>query len=157
MTVDEIRAAILAAPQLRGYVEAGDDQSLAEALADIVPRVPTGELMTERSLFAKLGPIVADTILSKLESFANTGMPGASVMARGLKWLAPQAGGVDFQHPALLALLEGLVTANILTQDEFVALSELGTERQILNASQIAEIVAPWRPDGVVQPIPEGA
>jgi hypothetical protein len=157
MTIDEIRATILASPELRAHVAAGDDQSLADALADILPRIPTRELMTERSLFAKLGPIVADTILSKLEAFSTTGMPGASVMARGLKWLVPQAGGVDFQHPALLALLEGLVAANTLTQEEFIALSELGTERQTLNLSQIAEIVAPWRLDGVVQPIPEEA
>lgn len=157
MTIDEMRAAILASPELRAYVEAGDDRSLAEALSNLAPRIPTGELITERSLFAELGPVLADAILTKLESFASSGAPGSSLIARGLGWLAPQAGGVDFQHPALLNLLEGLAEANILTVGEFVALSELGTKRQIFDGSQIAEIVAPWRPSGTIQPIPEGA
>lgn len=156
MNAEQIRAAILSDPLLRALVESGDDQTLADALSKIAPRIQTGELCTERTIFAALGPAMADSVMIKLESFASSGRPGASMMARGLKWLAPAEGGVDFQHPDLKAMLNGLVADGVLTEDEFLELMKLGTRPDAITVDDVAEALAVWRPDGIVQQIPEG-
>lgn len=156
MNAQDIRDAILADPSLRALVESGDDQTLADALSEIAPRIPTGELCTERTIFATLGPAMADAVLVKLESFAASGHSGASMMARGLKWLAPAAGGVDFQHPALKAMLEGITAEGILTESEFLELMKLGTRPDTITVDEVAAALAVWRPEGIVQQIPEG-
>lgn len=78
------------------------------------------------------------------------------MMARGLKWLAPAEGGVDFQHPDLKAMLNGLVADGVLTEDEFLELMKLGTRPDAITVDDVAEALAVWRPDGIVQQIPEG-
>jgi len=154
MNAQQIRLLILANPQLRAMVEAGEDERLGEALLEVAPRIATGELFTERAIFAALGPVMADSILTKLEAFAKSSMPGSSMVARGIRWLSPAEGGVDFQHPALRALLEGLVTQGILTQEEFESLALLGTKRATIASDELREALAPWRPNGTTQPIP---
>lgn len=155
MTPDAIRAAILADPQLRSYIESGNDQAVAEALTPQATPVPTGELYTERALFAELGPLVGESIMSKLESFAATGNSGSSVVARGLRWLQPANGGLDFQNADVRMMLAGLQVAGILTADELAALNRLGTRPGTVTVHQVGDAVASWRPDGKIQPIPE--
>jgi hypothetical protein len=154
MTPDQIRAAILADQQLRAYVESGNDQAVADALTLQAEPVPTHELYTERAMFAELGPLVAESIMAKLEAFATSGNSGASVVARGLRWLQPANGGLDFQNADLKTLLAGLHVAGILTADELAALGRLGTRPGAVTHAQVGEAVAPWRPDGKIQPIP---
>jgi hypothetical protein len=155
MTPEAIRAAILADPQLRAHIEAGNDQAVAEALTPQATPVPTGELYTERALFAELGPLVGESIMSKLESFAATGNSGSSLVARGLRWLQPANGGLDFQHADVRLMLAGLQVAGILTNDELAALNRLGTRPGTVTVHQVGDAVAAWRPDGKIQPIPE--
>lgn len=155
MTPEEIRAAVLADPQFRQWIEAGNDQAVADALSPLAAKVPTGELYTERAMFAELGPIVAEAILSKLEQFATSGSSGSSVIKRGLLWLKPNEGGLDFQNPDVKQMLAGLTSAGVLTSDELIALGGLGLRPGSVSISQVAEAVAPWRPDGKIQPIPE--
>lgn len=154
MTPDEIRSIILANADLKAYAAIGDDNSIAKMIGDFLPRIATGELITERSLFAELGPVVADTIMTKLEAFAQSGMPGSSLMNRGLRWLTPQAGGVDFQNADVLAMLNGLVATNVLSQNEFDLLSKLGTRKATISEAQIADILRPLRPNGTLVPLP---
>lgn len=155
MTPEQIRAAILADPQLRAAIETGNDQAVAAALTPQATPVPTGELYTERALFAELGPLVGESIMSKLESFATTGNSGSSLVARGLRWLQPANGGLDFQNADVRLMLAGLQVAGILTADELAALNRLGTRPGTVTVDQIGSAVAPWRPDGKIQPIPE--
>lgn len=155
MTPEAIRAAILADPQLRAHIEAGNDQAVAEALTPQATPVPTGELYTERALFAELGPLVGESIMSKLESFAATGNSGSSLVARGLRWLQPANGGLDFQNADVRLMLAGLQVAGILTNDELAALNRLGTRPGTVTVHQVGDAVAAWRPDGKIQPIPE--
>lgn len=155
MTPEEIRAAILADSQLRAWIENGNDQAVADALNPQATRVSTGELITERALFAELGPIVAESIMAKLESFAATGNSGASVVARGLRWLQPVNGGLDFQHQGVKTMLAGLHVAGVLAADELAALTQLGTVPGAVTVQMVGEAVATWRPDGKIQPIPE--
>ena len=155
MTPEQIRAAILADPQLRAAIEAGNDQAVADALTPQATPVPTGELYTERALFAELGPLVGESVMSKLESFAATGNSGSSLVARGLRWLQPANGGLDFQNADVRLMLAGLQVAGILTVDEVAALNRLGTRPGTVTPGQVGDAVAPWRPDGKIQPIPE--
>lgn len=155
MTPEEIRATILVDPQLREWIEQGNDQAVADALSPLASKVPTGELYTERAIFAELGPIMAETVLSKLEQFASTGNSGSSVVKRGLQWLKPNEGGLDFQNPDVKQLLTGLTAAGVLTPDELTALSALGMRPGSVSIDQVGNAVAPWRPDGKIQPIPE--
>ncbi len=155
MTPEEIRATILADPQLRQWIEAGNDQAVADQLSLSAPRVPTGELYTERAIFAELGPIMAEAVLSKLEQFASTGNSGSSVVKRGLQWLKPNEGGLDFQNPDVKQLLTGLTVAGVLTPDELTAMSALGMRPGSVSIDQVGNAVALWRPDGKIQPISE--
>lgn len=155
MTPEQIRSLILVDPQFRQWVEAGNDQALADALSPLAAKVPTGELYTERAVFAELGPIMAESVLSKLEQFAATGNSGASVVKRGLLWLKPTEGGLDFQHPDVKQLLQGLAVAGVLTSDELTALNSLGLRPGVVSAKEVGDAVAEWRPDGKIQPIPE--
>lgn len=155
MTPEEIRAAILVDPQFRQWIEQGNDQAVADALSPLAAKVPTGELYTERAMFSELGPLVAEAILSKLEQFAATGNSGASVVQRGLRWLRPNEGGLDFQHVGVKQLLAGLTAAGVLTDDELTALSGLGLGPGSVSVAQVGDAVAAWRPDGKIQPIPE--
>jgi len=155
MTPENIRAAILADPQLRQWIEEGNDQAVADQLSLSAPRVPTGQLYTERALFAELGPLVGESIMSKLESFAATGNSGSSLVARGLRWLQPANGGLDFQNADVRLMLAGLQVAGILTSDELAALNQLGTQPGEVSISQVGEAVRQWRPSGKIQIIPE--
>jgi hypothetical protein len=155
MNEEQIRAAVLADPQLREWIEQGNDQAVADALSPSASKVPTGELYTERAIFAELGPIMAESILSKLEHFAATGNSGSSVVKRGLQWLKPNEGGLDFQNPDVKQLLTGLTVAGVLTPDELTALSALGMRPGSVSINQVGDAVAAWRPDGKIQPLPE--
>jgi hypothetical protein len=155
MDAAQIRAAVLADPNLRSAVERGDDQWVADALTSAAPLVPTGELFTERAVFAAVGPVMAESIFSKLEAFASSGTSGSSVVGRGLKWLQPQEGGLDFQHTDVVQMLTGLQVAGILTEAELSALIRLGLRPAFVGIAEVGEAVAPWRPGGKIQPIPE--
>jgi hypothetical protein len=154
MTDDEIRAAIISSPELRALIESGNDQAVADALSLNADPVPTGELYSERALFNELGPIVAESIMAKLEQFAAGSDSSSSVVARGLKWLQPDQGGIDFQNLALKQMLTGLQVAGVLTADELAALTSLGLRPGVVLGADVSRAVAPWRPDGVVAPIP---
>ena len=155
MTGEQIRAAILADQQLRAWIEAGNDQAVADALTPDASPVPTGELFTERALFATLGPVMAESIMSKLEAFAVSGNSGSSVIARGLRWMQPANGGIDFQNTDVKTMLTGLHVAGILGADELSALNLLGTIPGSVSVRDVGDAVAAWRPTGQIQPIPE--
>lgn len=156
MTHDEIRAAILASSQLRTWIEEGNDDAVAAALTASASPVPTGELITERSMFASLGPAMAQSVLSTLAAWAASNESDAArVVERGLQWLHPESGGIDLQHPDVRDLLYGLQVANVLTTAQYTALMSLGVRPDRVTHFEVAEAVLPWRPNGKIQPIPE--
>lgn len=155
MTPEQIRSEILADEQLRAWIEQGNDQAVANALSPLADPVSTGELFTERAVFAAVGPIMGESIFSKLESFASTGNSGSSIIKRGLAWLHPSNGGLDFQNADVKQMLTGLHVAGILSADELAALTQLGLQAGEVTVQQVGEAVLPWRPDGKIQPIPE--
>lgn len=152
----QIRAAIQANPQLRQLIEAGDDEQAAVVLSQVLPKQPTGELYTERSMFAELGPAMAESILATLGAWsASNESDAADIIERALSWLQPESGGIDFQHQEVQAMLTGLQVAGVLSVQQLSALQQLGLRPVAVTHHQVAEAVAIWRPNGLSQQIPE--
>lgn len=79
--------------------------------------IPT--IISERGILEKYpdGPIAADTVLTKLEGFANAGLPLSSLVKRALKFLGT-GDGLDIGSATTQAMLSQLGGAGIITADE---------------------------------------
>lgn len=73
------------------------------------------------------GPIAADAVLGKLEAFAASAHPLASVVRRALKFLATPD-GLDIGSPATQAMLDALAGGGAITAGEAAALKALASE-----------------------------
>jgi hypothetical protein len=72
----------------------------------------------ERTLYAQLGPAVAEPILQALEA-AGAADP---VVKRALKWLAPPSEGIDLGDAYTRDMIDALVVATVLTAEQAAAL-----------------------------------
>jgi len=117
-----------------------DDECAARCNAIVTAtHQPTG-LITERGLYAALGPVVAETILQKLASYAAGNQQYSLVVARFLKWLEPTNEGADFGDPALLQLLDALTLGGLLTGDESTAIKSLSLKKPTYTAAQVERL-----------------
>jgi hypothetical protein len=140
MTPAEIRAAIAASPALQALNN--DVEALAEALS-AKTRVQRPCMISERGIMERYpgGPLAADAVLVKLETFANSGAPGSGPVKRAMKFLA-SADGLDIGSDATRAQLEALAAGGVITQGECDALRGLAlvsvtvTPRQVADALQ---------------------
>lgn len=122
------------------FVEAKDNEC-AERCNEIVQAShQSTEQLTERGLYKNLGPLVAETILQKLNAYANAGAEYSLVIKRFLTWMEPRNGGVDFGDPALLNLCDGLTSGGILTADENAAIKSLSLKKPKYTALQIERL-----------------
>lgn len=124
-----------------GYAEAlisYDEERLLGLLNSPSVLAPkSGALHSERGLLDKYpdGPVAADAILRKLEAFAKSPHPFASLVARALKFLG-QPEGIDFGAPATIAMLDRLAQGGVITHDEATKLMSIGSQ-QISRAEQL--------------------
>lgn len=81
-------------------------------------------MFTVRTAMSSLGPVLADSVLTKLEAAATQNQ----ILERTLNMMQPSEGGIDLGHPATRAQIDALVLGSVLTQVEADALKELGTE-----------------------------
>lgn len=72
------------------------------------------------------GPVEADALLTKLEAFAATAHPMASIVKRALKFLA-QAEGLDLGSPATQGLIAQLQAGGVITTAERDGLAAMAT------------------------------
>jgi hypothetical protein len=118
--------------------------AFARMSAETVTETVEGEVwVTELSIMSRLGVVLADTILTKIE---------AAVPARVQRMIQSDK-GINLNDPQTLALVNGLVAATILTQDEADALlAPLSTTKpkwpglapgHVQNAMQ-------WRAGGII-------
>lgn len=63
------------------------------------------------------GPVVADSVLTKIESFAQTAHPAAGAVHRALKFLA-MPDGIDIGSSATHSMIDMLAAGGVLTSDE---------------------------------------
>lgn len=100
---------------------------------------PTG-LMTDRGLYQALGPVMAETILQKLGTYAAANQAYSAVVGRFLRWLEPTNQGVDFGDPALLQLLDALTLGGLLTSDENAAIKSMSLKKPTYTAAQVERL-----------------
>lgn len=84
------------------------------------------------------GPIAADAMLVKIEAFAQSQHPLASIVKRALKFLA-QPDGIDLGSSAVQALLGQLAAGNVITADERAGLLAMATQPDPITTHQVSD------------------
>jgi hypothetical protein len=130
MTLQEIRAAIAASPELQAL--GANTQAIADILSVGRKRV-ISRIVSARGVASDFpaGPLAAETVLMKLESAAAQLSASAgiqektlgSLIARQLKFLAGE--GLDFGSAALRSMLDQFAVMGILTAGEVDGLKSL--------------------------------
>lgn len=148
MTPEELKALIESDPQAKVYAQVGNDFACAIRCTEISPMVRSSLILTERGLYNKLGPLVAETLLQKFENY--TGSYGALVR-RVLKWLRPSEGGSDFGDPAMIQFLALLLSEGAsIDQTEFDAINSMSLSHEVISPAQVSEAWSSNRPNGKV-------
>ena len=127
MTPTEIRAAIAASPELTALAAAGNTQAIADALSAGRTKL-VSHFASERGVLERFpaGPLAADALMTKLDTFAATGHPMASIVRRALKFLG-QPEGLDIGSPATRGLLAQLAAGGVITVGERDGLATMAT------------------------------
>lgn len=137
MTPTEIRAAIAASAELQALQAEGSVGAIARALSTGRTKI-VSHFASERGVLERFpgGPIAADALLSKLEAFASTAHPMASIVKRALKFLA-QAEGLDIGSPATQGLLTQLGAGGVLTTEEVSGLRAMATAADVVTDADV--------------------
>lgn len=127
MTPQQIRDAIEADPALQALAAAGNSQGIADALSVGRTKV-VSHFASERGVLERfpLGPIAGDALLTKLDAFAATAHPMASIVKRAMKFLG-QPEGLDLGSPATQGLLDQLALGGVMTAEERAGLKTMAT------------------------------
>jgi hypothetical protein len=141
MTPDEIRAAINADPALVALAEDGNTQAIADALSAGRTKI-VSHFASERGVLERFpgGALAADALMTKLEGFAATAHPMASIVKRALKFLA-QAEGLDIGSPATLGLIDALQAGGVITAEERNGLRAMATVADPITHTQVGEAI----------------
>lgn len=145
MTPQQLKALIDSDAEATQLANAGNDAACAARLTAIAPKVTVFCQLTDRGLYQRLGPVVAETILQKLEGYAAAQQQYSLIIKRFLKWLEPANEGVDFADPLLLMLCDGLTAGGLLTEAENTAIKSLSLRDQVITPEQVTEAMAPYR------------
>lgn len=139
MTSEEIRAAVEQSAELKAFQAEGRINAIAQALSVGRTKV-VSHFASERGILERLpaGPLAADALLSKLESFAASGHPMASIVKRALKFLA-QAEGLDIGSPATQGLIAQLASGKVITDEERDGLRAMATVADPVTDAQVEE------------------
>jgi hypothetical protein len=93
--------------------------------------------MTERGLYALLGPEAAEAILQALEAAGEVN----PVVKRALSWLKPPSDGIDLGDASTRGVLDALVTATVLTAEQVAALKGLAeTTMSLVEAAGLGSV-----------------
>lgn len=130
MDIDSFNTELLTDPEELGYAGKTDEQLWTLVSTKDRPKLVETR-MTELGIFALLAdnPAAAETLLQTLEGFAELDpgvAPQAPLVKRMIKWLQPGTlEGLDMGNPALLAVLDELVAANVITGDAAAAVTAI--------------------------------
>jgi hypothetical protein len=121
MNPEEIRAAITASPELLAMVGANAAETDVAALTAAFNQGRTrivSHFASERGILDRYpgGPIEADALLTKLETFAVSAHPLASVVRRATKFLGTPE-GIDLGSGGVQAMLAQLTPALLTTAE----------------------------------------
>lgn len=137
MTPQQIRDAIAASPELQDLAAVNAYGPIATALSVGRTKIAS-HFASERGVLERFpdGPVAADTLLAKLEAFAATAHPLASIVKRALKFLA-QAEGLDIGAPATQGLIDALTASGIITTTERDGLRAMATQPAPVNVAEV--------------------
>lgn len=93
--------------------------SVVDAMNALTQTGYKSRMISERGIMDHYvdGPIVADSVLTKLEAFAQTAHPSAGAVRRALKFLA-MPDGIDIGSPATRSMIDMLAGGGVITSDE---------------------------------------
>jgi hypothetical protein len=96
-----------------------DFETLAQAHAhvDRTLKNPDERMLNERGIFSLIGMQDGEALMQAIEA-------SISIPARVKSWFKPSEKGIDISDPSALAILAGMVSANVLTQTNSYILSE---------------------------------
>lgn len=125
MTPSQLRMLIESDAEALQLARSGAADLCAKRCMMIAPKVRVSKMLTERGLYAELGPLVAETILQKLEGYAQAGQTFSALVKRFLKWLEPTNDGVDFGLQDTLDMAGALTQGGLLTAEEYAAINSI--------------------------------
>jgi hypothetical protein len=132
-------------PKISGVEAMAKDRAIAEIIS--AGRTKTvSHFASERGVLERYpgGPLEADTLLGKLEAFAQTTHPMARIVGRALKFLA-QPEGLDVGSPATQTLLGQLAAGGVITATERAGLQAMATVPDPVTAEQVGRAIrGPW-------------
>lgn len=135
--IQEIKDAILGSQELQVLAAAGNTQAIADILSEGRVKV-VSHFASERGVLERYpgGAVAADILLTKLENFAATAHPMASIVKRALKFLA-QAEGLDIGSQATQGLIAQLTLGGVLTEEERNGLRAMATQKDPISHVQV--------------------
>lgn len=149
MTPQELKALIESDAQAKALADAGNDYQCAIRCSEISPLVRSSLILTERGLYNKLGPVLAETLLQKFEHYSGS---YTAIVGRVLKWLRPSEGGSDFGDPALIQFLSLLLAEGLsIDQSEFDAINNLSLSHTVVQPADVSDAWSSYRPEGKVK------
>ncbi|MDB5937255.1 MAG: hypothetical protein JWQ01_4599 [Massilia sp.] len=148
MTDDELHDAILANPAAKAMADAGNDSGAAAAIAaKLPPEIVPNTFLNERSIVAIFpNPGDGEAALQGFEAAAQSN----PLFARVVRWLKPEAGGVDFGLASTRASLDILRKANALTPEAVARLKAVAERPATVDPNQVSAAWLRYRPDGKV-------
>ena len=153
MTDADLLAAIVADPTSKALADAGNDSGCAAAVAPLLPAILAPKLVTERGLFdAFPNPADAEAILQGLAAVATANPPNP-VVARTLRWLSPDLGGLDMGNPNVRGMIDQLAAQvpTIFTAARVAILKAIPLVPQAVTAADVSRVYAVNRPNGKVK------
>jgi len=138
MTPSELKSLIESDAEALALARSGAADLCAKRCMLIAPKVRTSKMLTERGLYAELGLLVAETILQKLEGYAQAGQPFSALVKRFLKWLEPTNDGVDFGLQDTLDMAGALTQGGLLTNEEYAAINSVSLVAPTITGADVS-------------------
>jgi len=150
MTLDELHDAIFGDAQAKALADAGNDAGCAVRLSALLPPTVHPRLVDASNLLAAF-PNPADGL-----AFYNalvTVSAGNPVLTLALQWLNAGTPGLDVGSPAVRAMLDQLVTANVhadITAGRVPVVKALAEVPTTIDHGQVSDAWLRYRPGGIV-------
>jgi hypothetical protein len=138
MSPVELRALIESDAEALALARSGAADLCAARCVVIAPKIRASKVLTERGLYANLGPAIAETILQKLEGYAEAGQEYSALVKRFLKWLEPSNDGVDFGLQDTLDMAGLLYQGGLLTLEEYTAIDGLSKVAPTITGAEVS-------------------
>lgn len=138
MTTEELHDLIHADAAAKAMADAGNDAGAAIRAIEIAPVIVVSMFVTERTIYATLGPTAGETFLATLEGVGQSN----AVVARAVSWLAPPSDGIDVGDQYTRAMLDTLAAGEVLTAESVAAIKALAERPANITADQVS---AAWK------------